>query len=131
MDLCQIKIVCSGCAVRFMPDSYIWGVVCFVAFFSESEYQVVIFCLAHYILIEIRILTAGDAFMKHIGLDPNSAGTSEDWSDHLVHASGDSTSFIVDQLHADLLLKTVAAHKDAAMLAAPQFFALNGKKSEI
>lgn len=83
------------------------------------------------ILIEMRILTAGDDFMNHIGLDPNSPAKSEGWSDYRVHTSGDSVSFIIDPLHADLLIKTATAHKDVAMLAGPQLCAMDGRPATI
>ncbi len=83
------------------------------------------------ILITMRILTAGDAFMKHIGLDPNSAADSKGWSDYRIHRSGDSTSFIIDPLHADLLIKTAMTHKDAAMFAGPQLCAADGRQATI
>jgi type II secretory pathway component GspD/PulD (secretin) len=87
------------------------------------------------IMIDSKILTASDEFMKYIGLDPNSAASSESWSKYLVHSSEDSASFVVDQLHTDLILKAVATrmrtHKDIQMLNKPQILAKAGKKCEI
>jgi len=87
------------------------------------------------ILIDTKILTVSDEFMKYIGLDPNSVANSKDWSAYLVHSTDDSTSFVIDQLHTDLILKAFAArmqtHKDIQMLVKPQILAKNGKKCEI
>jgi len=87
------------------------------------------------ILIDVKILTAGDEFLKYIGLDPNSAASSEGWSDYLIHSTDDSASFIIDKLHADLLLRNVAArmrtNKDIKMLHKPQVLAQSRKKLEI
>ncbi|MFC1636868.1 hypothetical protein ACFL5Z_18750 [Planctomycetota bacterium] len=71
------------------------------------------------ILMETRILMVSDAFMKYIGLDPNSVAGSKDWSDYLVHTSGESASFIVDQLHADLIIKATGLHKDSQTIIEP------------
>ncbi|GAJ16792.1 unnamed protein product, partial [marine sediment metagenome] len=46
-----------------------------------------------------------DDFLKYIGLDPNSVANSKDWSAYLVHSTDDSASFVIDQLHKDMLLK--------------------------
>jgi len=87
------------------------------------------------IMFDIKILTASDEFMKYIGFDPNTVSNSKGWLDYLVDSTNDSTSFIVDQLHADLLLRNVAArmqtNKDIKMLHTPQVLALSGKKVEI
>jgi type II secretory pathway component GspD/PulD (secretin) len=87
------------------------------------------------ILIDVKILTVSDEFLRYIGLDPNSVVNSESWSDYLVHSTEDSASFVIDQLHTDLLLRNVAArmrtHKDIQMLQKPQVLALSGKKLEI
>jgi type II secretory pathway component GspD/PulD (secretin)/Leucine-rich repeat (LRR) protein len=87
------------------------------------------------IMIDTKILTVSDEFLKYIGLDPNSVASSEGWSDYLVHSTDDSASFIIDKLHADLLLRNVAArmrtNKDIQMLQKPQVLALSGKKVEI
>ena len=80
------------------------------------------------ILIQTRVLMVGDAFMKYIGLDPNSVASSEGWSDYLVQASGDSANFVIDQLHADLLVKAAAAHKDSKALMELRVCALDGMK---
>ena len=86
------------------------------------------------IMIDTKILTVSDEFLKYIGLDPNSVASSEGWSDYLVHSSDDSASFVVDQLHEDLLLRVVAArmrtHKDIQMLHKPQVLAMAGQKLE-
>jgi ankyrin repeat protein/type II secretory pathway component GspD/PulD (secretin)/beta-lactamase regulating signal transducer with metallopeptidase domain len=87
------------------------------------------------IMIDTKILTVSDEFMKYIGLDPNSVASSEGWSDYLIHSSDDSASFVVDQLHEDLLFRTIAArmrtHNDIQMLHKPQVLVLSGKKCEI
>ena len=87
------------------------------------------------IMIDTKVLTVSDEFMKYIGLDPNSVASSKGWLDHLIHSSDDSASFVIDQLHADSILKAVAArmrtHKDIQMLVKPQVFAMAGKKVEI
>jgi len=87
------------------------------------------------IMIDAKILTASDDFLKYIGLDPNSVASSKGWSNYLVYSSDDSASFVIDQLHAELLLRNVAArmrtNKDIKMLHTPQVLALSGKKFEI
>lgn len=83
------------------------------------------------ILIDAKILTASDEFLKYIGLDPNSAASSDGWSEYLVNSSDDSASFVIDQLHTDLILKATTIHKDARGLCSPQVLALSGKKFEI
>ncbi len=83
------------------------------------------------ILLEARILTVSDEFMKSIGLDPNSPASSDGWADYLVHASADSASFVVDQLHARLIVEGAAAHESNTMLAAPKVLAQDGKGIEI
>ncbi len=83
------------------------------------------------ILIDAKILTVGEEFMKYIGLNPNLPASSEGWADYLVHSTGDSASFVIDHLHADLLLKAAMAHKDSRALTAPRVMAMNGKKIEM
>jgi beta-lactamase regulating signal transducer with metallopeptidase domain/type II secretory pathway component GspD/PulD (secretin) len=87
------------------------------------------------IMIDTKILTVSDDFLKYIGLDPNSVASSKGWLDYLIHSSDDSASFVIDQLHADLILKALAArmqtHKDIQMLHKPQVLAMAGKKCEI
>ena len=83
------------------------------------------------ILIDTRILTVSDAFMKYIGLDPNSPAGSKDWSDYLVNSSDVSAKFIVDQLHAELLLKATRHHKDSKSIIEPRVLARDGKTVEI
>lgn len=87
------------------------------------------------ILIDTKILTVSDEFLKYIGLDPNSAANSKGWLEYLVHSSGDSASFVIDQLHTDLILKAVAVRmrtdEDIQMLHKPQVLAASGKKLEI
>jgi len=62
------------------------------------------------ILIETRILTATDDFLKSIGLDANSVRTSEIWSEHLLADSAAEPNsqrynLILDDLNVSLLLK--------------------------
>ncbi|MBN2316686.1 MAG: carboxypeptidase regulatory-like domain-containing protein [Sedimentisphaerales bacterium] len=83
------------------------------------------------IQIDITILTGGDAFMKHINLYPNSSAYLEGWSGYRVHTAGDSTSFIIDPLHADLLIKTAMAHRDAKIITRPQILPADGKPATI
>ena len=87
------------------------------------------------IMIDIKILTVSDDFLKYIGLDPNSAVRSEGWSNYRVHTTEDSVSFVIDQLHEDLLLGTVAARirvdKDIRMFHPLPVLAKSGKKCEI
>jgi beta-lactamase regulating signal transducer with metallopeptidase domain/type II secretory pathway component GspD/PulD (secretin) len=87
------------------------------------------------IMFDIKILTAGDEFMKYIGFDPNSVANSEGWADYLVDSTDDSASFIIDQLHADLLLRNVAArmqtYKDIQMFHGPEVLVLSGMKHEM
>jgi len=87
------------------------------------------------IMIDTKILTVSDEFLKYVGLDPNSTARSENWSDYLIHASEDSVSFVIDQLHEDLLLGTVAARirvdKDIRMFHPLPVLAKSGKKCEI
>jgi type II secretory pathway component GspD/PulD (secretin) len=82
------------------------------------------------IQIETRILTVSDAFMKHVGLDPNSVATSEGWSDYLVQASTDSASFVIDQLIVDLLLRATMAHRDSKTIVEPRVLVRDGKKMQ-
>jgi type II secretory pathway component GspD/PulD (secretin) len=87
------------------------------------------------IMIDIRILKVSDEFMGYIGLNPDSVAKSKGWSDYLVDSTDDSASFVIDQLHEDLLLGAVAArmrtNKDIRMLSKPQVLAKSGKKCEI
>ncbi len=87
------------------------------------------------IMFDIKILTASDEFLKYIGFDTNSVANSKGWADYLIHSTEDSASFVIDQLHSDLLLRNVAArmrtNKDIQMLHKPQVLALSGKKFEI
>ena len=83
------------------------------------------------IMFDIKVLTVSDEFMKYIGLDPNSVANSKDWSAYLVHSTDDSASFVIDQLHAELIIKSAATHKNSQVLTAPQVLALSGKKFEI
>ncbi|MGB2864352.1 MAG: hypothetical protein WBC05_13565, partial [Sedimentisphaerales bacterium] len=84
---------------------------------------------------DTRIIKASNYFLKYIGLDPNLAASSEGWSEYLVHNSDDSTSFVVDKLYIDLLLRNVAVrmrtHNDIQILSKPQILAMAGKKCEI
>jgi len=82
-------------------------------------------------MFDIKILTVSDEFMKYIGLDPNSVASSKGWLDYLIHSSDDSASFVIDQLHAELIIKSAATHKNSQVLTAPQVLALSGKKFEI
>jgi type II secretory pathway component GspD/PulD (secretin) len=87
------------------------------------------------IMIDTKILTVSDEFLKYIGLDPNSVASSKGWSNYLVHSTDDSASFVIDQLHADLILKALAARmrtdEEIQMLHKPQVLAQSGKKIEI
>ena len=82
-------------------------------------------------MFDIKVLTVSDEFMKYIGLDPNSVASSKGWLDYLIHSSDDSASFVIDQLHAELIIKSAATHKNSQVLTAPQVLALSGKKFEI
>jgi len=87
------------------------------------------------ILIDTKILTASDEFLKDIGIDPTSPASSEGWSDYLVYSSGDSAGFVIDQLHTDLISNAFAARTrtngDIQILHKPQVLAQSGKKFEI
>ncbi|MFC1794850.1 carboxypeptidase regulatory-like domain-containing protein, partial [Planctomycetota bacterium] len=83
------------------------------------------------ILIDTKVLTVSDEFLKYIGLDPNSVASSKGWSNYLIHSSDDSASFVIDQLHTDLIIKAAATHKDIQILHSPQALVESGKKIEM
>jgi len=88
------------------------------------------------ILIDTRLLSVSEDFLKDIGLDANSVDSSDAWSEHLVADSAaepndETYSLIIDDLHVSFLLKAVGAHKGAAMLASPQVLCQEGKTASI
>jgi Flp pilus assembly secretin CpaC len=88
------------------------------------------------ILIDTKILSVSEDFLKDIGLDADSVSSSGAWSEHLVADSAadpnsDTYSLILDELHVSFLLRALGAHKDAYVLASPQVLCLEGKKAEI
>ena len=88
------------------------------------------------ILIDTRLLSVSEDFLKDIGLDANSVHTSDAWSEHLVAKSAvepndETYSLILDDLHISFLLKAVQAHEGAKMLAAPRVTVLEGKEARI
>ncbi|HUU20799.1 MAG TPA: M56 family metallopeptidase [Sedimentisphaerales bacterium] len=83
------------------------------------------------ILIETRILSVSEDFLKDIGLDANSVSSSDAWSEHLVANSAaepnaETYSLILDDLHISFLLKAIGAHKGAAMLSSPRVMTREG-----
>jgi len=88
------------------------------------------------ILIETRILSVSEDFLKDIGLDANSVYNSDVWSEHLVEESAtwpnsETYSLILDDLTVSFLLKAAQAHEGAKMLAAPRVTVLEGKEARI
>ena len=88
------------------------------------------------VVIETRILTADDDFLKSIEQDANLVGTSELWLEHLRAASAAELNsqpymVILDDTEASLLLSAVAAHYSTKMLAAPKVCALDGREAII
>jgi len=84
------------------------------------------------ILVETRILTVDDNFLKAIELDANSVGTSE----LLSAASGAEPNswpylIVLDDLEVSHLLRAVGAHDGSKILAAPQVCALDGREATI
>jgi type II secretory pathway component GspD/PulD (secretin) len=88
------------------------------------------------VVIETRILTADDDFLKSIENDANLVGTSEVWLEHLRAASAADLNsqpymVILDDLQVNFLLSSVAAHDGAKMLAAPKVCVLDGREAII
>jgi len=88
------------------------------------------------ILIETRLLSVSEDFLKDIGLDANSVSSSNAWSEHLVADSAaepnsETYSLMLDEVHVSFLLKAVQAHQGFKMLVAPQVLCQEGKPAEI
>jgi len=88
------------------------------------------------ILIETRLLSVSEDFLKDIGLDANSVSSSDVWSEHLVADSAaepndETYSLIIDDLHVSFLHKAVQAHKGTKALTAPRATVHEGKTAEI
>jgi len=88
------------------------------------------------IMIETRIMTVSDTFLKDIGLDANSISDPNSWPEPapFVLSPPDNTgtcSLILDDLNVAFLLKAIRAHKDAQILTSPRVTVLDGEKAEI
>jgi len=93
---------------------------------------------ANAILIETRLLSVSEDFLKDIGLDANSIHDANAWSEltpGVIPASDDPNilGLILDDLNVNFLLGTVRAHKGkgARVLAAPQVLCQEGKTAEV
>jgi len=83
------------------------------------------------ILIDTKILSVSEDFLKDIGLDANSISSSNTWSEHLVADSAaepndETYSLIIDDLHVSFLLKAVQAHQGSKMSASPRALTREG-----
>jgi len=88
------------------------------------------------ILIDTKLVSVSEEFLKDIGLDPNSVHDSDAWSEHLVEDSAadpntGTYSLLLDELHVSFLLKAVQTHQGSKMLSAPQVMCQEGKTAEI
>ena len=88
------------------------------------------------ILIETRLLSVSEEFLKDIGLDANSVSNSDAWSEHLVADSAadpntGTYSLLLDELHVSFLLRAAQAHKGTKALTAPRATVHEGKTAEI
>jgi len=94
------------------------------------------------IMIETRIMTVSDTFLKDIGLDANSISDANAISDPnawpepapVVLAPPDNLGtyrLILDDLQVAFLLKAIRAHKDAQILTSPRVTVLDGEKAEM
>ncbi len=88
------------------------------------------------ILIDTRLLSVSEDFLKDVGLNANSISTSGAWSEHLAakypaEPNSETFSLIIDALHVRFLLKTVQDHHDSKALVAPQVLCQEGKTAEI
>jgi beta-lactamase regulating signal transducer with metallopeptidase domain len=78
------------------------------------------------ILIETQVIRVRDNFLTDIGLDANSLKESSVWSRYRISDSNGYKRFILDQLSANLLLKTERVNKSISALA-PSVIIENGK----
>lgn len=94
------------------------------------------------IMIETRILTVSEEFLKDIGLDANSISDANAISDPnawpepapVVLAPPDNLGtyrLILDDLQVAFLLKAIKAHKDAKILISPRVTVWDGEKAEM
>ncbi len=88
------------------------------------------------ILIETRLLSVSEDFLKDIGLDANSIHDANAWSKltpGVLAASDDPNilGLILDDLNVSFLLRATQAHEGAKMLAAPRVTVLEGKEARI
>jgi type II secretory pathway component GspD/PulD (secretin)/beta-lactamase regulating signal transducer with metallopeptidase domain len=83
------------------------------------------------VLIETKIIQVRDNFLKEVGLDANSLKESSLWSKYRISEANGYSRFILDELNADLFLKTVEARKDCRILFKPQVIAIDGKAASI
>jgi len=88
------------------------------------------------IMIETRIMTVSDTFLKDIGLDANSISDPNSWPEPapFVLSPPDNLgtySLILDDLNVAFLLKAIQAHKDAKILISPRVTVWDGEKAEM
>ncbi|MCP4261001.1 MAG: hypothetical protein GY774_26345 [Planctomycetes bacterium] len=88
------------------------------------------------ILIDTKLLSVSEDFLKDVGLDTNSIHTSGPWSQHLAanlpaEPNSEIYSLILDDLHVSFLLKALNTHEDACIIASPQVLCLEGKPAQI
>ena len=88
------------------------------------------------ILIDTRLLSVSEDFLKDVGLDANSVSSSDAWSEHLLEDSAadpntGTYNLLLDELHVSFLLRAIQAHKDAGVLTSPQVMCQEGKTAEI
>jgi len=88
------------------------------------------------ILIETKILSVSEDFLKDIGLDADSVHTSGPWSEHLAakypaEPNSETFSLIIDDLHVTFLLRTVQDHHDSKALVAPRVMTREGTTASI
>ena len=88
------------------------------------------------ILLNTKLLSVSEDYLKDVGLDANTANFSDGWTRHLAAKypagpNGQPYGLIIDDLHVSFLLKAVQAHNDSKVLAAPQVLCLEGRMAEI
>ncbi|MBN1806320.1 MAG: M48 family metalloprotease [Sedimentisphaerales bacterium] len=88
------------------------------------------------IMIETRILSVSEDFLKDVGLNGNIENFSDAWIGHLaakysIDPNHETYGLIIDDLHVNFLLKNVQADQDSKVLAAPQVLCREGTTAEI
>ncbi len=83
------------------------------------------------VLIETQIVQVSKSFLKQLGLDANSLKESDKWSKYSIDESSEPNKFVIDELTATLLQKTIDASIDTKVTSKPALITETGKQANM